>query len=161
MEGLVGMIKLTLGATPPANWLRCDGAVYTVGDYPQLAAMVGNRFGGDGLATFGVPEMTMEQGYYMIRATPSPVEDAGQHDIVSQMVYWVGDEAPAGWLPCDGRLIQGADYPVLQKVAAKGMPQVMEAFHLPIVPAVPGVKCIICVEGIDPSGPTVVDDDDL
>jgi microcystin-dependent protein len=43
------------GDTAPTNWLFIDGTVYQIATYPKLAALLGNRFGGDGVTTFAVP----------------------------------------------------------------------------------------------------------
>jgi len=39
----------------PDGYLECDGTVYQTADYPDLAAALGNMYGGDGATTFGVP----------------------------------------------------------------------------------------------------------
>ncbi|HEY1878307.1 MAG TPA: tail fiber protein [Caulobacteraceae bacterium] len=53
----VGAMVDFWGATAPTNWLICDGTVYQISTYPKLGALLGNRFGGDGTTTFGVPNM--------------------------------------------------------------------------------------------------------
>lgn len=59
----IGSIISYMGVTAPKDYLICDGAVYNIADYPQLAEFfeeqVGakNYFGGDGAATFAVPDM--------------------------------------------------------------------------------------------------------
>jgi microcystin-dependent protein len=45
------------GVTPPTGWLLCDGSIRNISDYPNLAPILGNRFGGDGTTTFGLPDM--------------------------------------------------------------------------------------------------------
>jgi microcystin-dependent protein len=53
----VGSMVDFWGATPPTNWLMCDGTVYQISTYPALGAMLGNKFGGDGTTTFATPPM--------------------------------------------------------------------------------------------------------
>ena len=53
----LGTIKLWPNATPPAKHLLCDGALYSLAAYPVLAAFLGTSFGGDGIATFAVPDL--------------------------------------------------------------------------------------------------------
>jgi microcystin-dependent protein len=164
MDGIVGMIKMVLSLNATAAWLPCDGRLLQAADYPALFALVGNRFGGDGLVDFALPIVpSQEAAHFMIKVAPTP-QDAAFQGLVAQMVLWVGAELPADWLPCDGRLVQGSDYPLLQKVAAQGANGVpMAAFHLPAIPAGPGLQYMICVHGLDPSagaGPKVMSDDD-
>jgi len=52
-----GMITLWAGLVSPVGWYLCDGTVRPVGDAPQLAAVCGNRFGGDGVSTFATPDL--------------------------------------------------------------------------------------------------------
>lgn len=42
---------------PEASQLVCDGALYSPSDYPSLFAKLGTLYGGDGVATFGVPNL--------------------------------------------------------------------------------------------------------
>ena len=42
---------------PDASKLVCDGALYSPDDYPSLFAKLGTTYGGDGVATFGVPNL--------------------------------------------------------------------------------------------------------
>lgn len=44
------------GLVNPAGWLLCNGTIYNKTDYPDLSAILGNRFGGDGTTTFAVPD---------------------------------------------------------------------------------------------------------
>ena len=62
----VGTIISVMGVTAPANYLKCDGTVYNIADYPELAAYFGqqfsmvNKFGGNGTTTFAVPDLRGE-----------------------------------------------------------------------------------------------------
>lgn len=62
-NGPVGSIIAHLGKTAPENYLICDGTVYNITDYPNLANFfknhfgISNHFGGDGIETFAVPDM--------------------------------------------------------------------------------------------------------
>jgi prepilin-type N-terminal cleavage/methylation domain-containing protein len=41
----------------PVGFLLCDGQIYHVSNYPVLANAIGNTYGGDGINTFGVPNL--------------------------------------------------------------------------------------------------------
>lgn len=62
----VGTIISLMGVSAPANYLKCDGTIYNITDYPDLAnyftAQFGtaNKFGGDGVTTFAVPDLRGE-----------------------------------------------------------------------------------------------------
>lgn len=51
----VGDLKLRPTDEAIANHLLCDGSVLNVASFPQLGAFLGSTFGGDGVATFGLP----------------------------------------------------------------------------------------------------------
>ena len=62
----IGTVISLMGKTAPANYLICDGTVYNIVDYPELAAYFAgqfnssNFFGGDGTTTFAVPDLRGE-----------------------------------------------------------------------------------------------------
>lgn len=53
----IGSTQLWFGLTPLPGWLWCDGAAYAQGDYPQLFALLGTRYGSGGAGTFKVPDV--------------------------------------------------------------------------------------------------------
>jgi microcystin-dependent protein len=53
----IGGIIIWPTATLPANYLLCNGGVYNITDAPQLAAVIGAAFGGNGTTTFAVPNL--------------------------------------------------------------------------------------------------------
>jgi microcystin-dependent protein len=52
----VGALLDYAGPTPPAGWLACDGLQYAIASYPALFAVISNRYGGDGVTWFAVPD---------------------------------------------------------------------------------------------------------
>ncbi|WP_157064293.1 phage tail protein [Methylobacterium tarhaniae] len=53
----VGEIKTLASPACPANFLPAAGQVVNISDYPNLFAAIGGAFGGDGRATFGIPDL--------------------------------------------------------------------------------------------------------
>lgn len=59
----IGTVISFMGITAPEDYLVCDGAEYSISLYPALASFfaeqfgASNYFGGDGTATFAVPDM--------------------------------------------------------------------------------------------------------
>ena len=63
----VGTIAMFGGATPPANWLICDGSsLATIGTYAALFAVLQYAFGGSG-ANFNLPDL---RGVFPLGANP-------------------------------------------------------------------------------------------
>ena len=62
----VGTIISVMGNAAPTNYLACNGQTVNIADYPELAAYFEaqfgskNQFGGDGITTFGVPDLRGE-----------------------------------------------------------------------------------------------------
>lgn len=152
------MIKLAINREDVGDWLICDGRMLEAADFPELSAMMGQRFGGSG-AQFGIPDLRGDQANYFLKARSAP-QDANYVASVSQMVLWVGEQVPDKWLPCDGRMVQAADYPLLTKVVAASQRNTPEAYHLPMVPPLSGVPYIICMDGLDPLADAAPNDDD-
>lgn len=53
----VGTVIDFCGATPPARWFWCDGGMLDPALEPELFAVLGTTYGGDGTATFGLPDL--------------------------------------------------------------------------------------------------------
>ncbi len=51
----IGFQSLWPALTPPDNWLVRDGSLLLIADYPELFAVIGNTFGGDGVIDFALP----------------------------------------------------------------------------------------------------------
>lgn len=62
----VGHILNMMSLTTPKHYLKCDGTIYNIVDYPHLSQHIKeqfgafNFFGGDGVATFAVPDLRGE-----------------------------------------------------------------------------------------------------
>ena len=69
----IGVISPWFESTPPQLWVFCDGQVYSASQYPEAAAVLGSRYGGNGSTTFGVPNLSGRT----IKAVQNPV-DVGQ-----------------------------------------------------------------------------------
>ena len=51
----LGEIRIFGGTFEPAGWCFCDGRELQIGDFPDLFALIGTTYGGDGDTTFRVP----------------------------------------------------------------------------------------------------------
>ncbi|MFA5262348.1 MAG: tail fiber protein [Opitutaceae bacterium] len=57
MNTIVGEVRMVAFAKVPYGFLACDGGLYSVTLYPELFAVLGVTYGGDGETTFAVPNM--------------------------------------------------------------------------------------------------------
>lgn len=55
-----GTIQAFARATPPRGWLKANGELHNIADQPRLFAALGTTYGGDGITTFGVPDLRGE-----------------------------------------------------------------------------------------------------
>jgi microcystin-dependent protein len=57
MEPYIGEIALFALDFVPRDWALCNGAIVQKVDYPCLFELVGNRYGGDGVTNFALPDL--------------------------------------------------------------------------------------------------------
>lgn len=53
----VGEIRLFAGTYAPVDWHDCDGTLLSINTYQVLFSLLGTRYGGDGVTTFGLPDL--------------------------------------------------------------------------------------------------------
>jgi microcystin-dependent protein len=56
-DPFVGEIRLFTWNWNPKNWALCDGSLINIQQYPALYALLGTRYGGDGITTFCLPDL--------------------------------------------------------------------------------------------------------
>jgi microcystin-dependent protein len=56
-QPFVGQIIMFGGNFAPANWAKCAGQLLSVSQYEALYTLIGTTYGGDGVTTFGVPDL--------------------------------------------------------------------------------------------------------
>lgn len=57
MEAFTGEIRLLPYSYAPLDWLPCAGQILPISQYPMLYAVIGTLYGGDGINTFGLPNL--------------------------------------------------------------------------------------------------------
>lgn len=106
----IGTIIAVMGNSAPAYYLKCDGTIYNIADYPDLANYFDvqfdgeiNKFGGDGITTFAVPDLRGE----FLRGTGTNSHenqgnggDVGEHQdgSIHSNVYMI-ENGTNGWAP--------------------------------------------------------------
>lgn len=56
-DSYVGEIRPFAGTYTPSGWLPCDGRLLSISSYDALFSLLGTAFGGDGVSTFGIPDL--------------------------------------------------------------------------------------------------------
>jgi microcystin-dependent protein len=57
MQPYVGEIKMFAGSSAPAGWMLCNGQLLPVAENHFLFRLIGATYGGDGRATFALPDL--------------------------------------------------------------------------------------------------------
>jgi microcystin-dependent protein len=50
-------VTMYAGSTAPDGWAFCRGQLLPISEYQKLFSLIGNTYGGDGLVTFGLPDL--------------------------------------------------------------------------------------------------------
>ncbi len=53
----IGQIELFPYSFAPLDWALCNGQLLQIGQYEVLFSLIGNRYGGDGITTFALPNL--------------------------------------------------------------------------------------------------------
>lgn len=53
----LGEIRVFAGNFAPEGWALCDGAVVSIAQNDALFNLIGTTYGGDGVSTFGLPDL--------------------------------------------------------------------------------------------------------
>lgn len=57
MDPFIGEIRPLPFTFAPLGWLYCDGSLVSIADYQALYTLLGLTYGGDGVSTFGLPDL--------------------------------------------------------------------------------------------------------
>lgn len=58
MDPYLGEIRLFAGQYAPVNWAYCNGALISISANNVLFSLLGTTWGGDGVSTFGLPNLS-------------------------------------------------------------------------------------------------------
>ncbi len=56
-EPFLGEIRSFAINKTPDGWAHCSGQLLKISDYPDLFSLLGTTYGGDGVTTFGLPDL--------------------------------------------------------------------------------------------------------
>lgn len=57
MEEMIGVIKMFAGTYAPEYFALCEGQILPIAQYNALYSVLGTTYGGDGIHTFGLPDL--------------------------------------------------------------------------------------------------------
>src|ERR1700744_300002 len=57
MTPYLGEIRAFAGNFAPSGWQLCNGQLMSIAQYEALYTLVGTTYGGDGVTTFGLPDL--------------------------------------------------------------------------------------------------------
>lgn len=57
MEPFIGTILMFAGNFAPRGWALCNGQLLAISSHSALFSILGTTYGGDGVSTFGLPEL--------------------------------------------------------------------------------------------------------
>lgn len=57
MENFIGQIIAFGGNFAPTGWFLCSGQLLPISQYTALFSLLGTTYGGDGMTTFGLPDL--------------------------------------------------------------------------------------------------------
>lgn len=60
MEPILGQVQAFAFTFAPRGWMRCQGQQLQIADNQALFALLGTTYGGDGRATFALPDLTKQ-----------------------------------------------------------------------------------------------------
>jgi microcystin-dependent protein len=166
MEPFVGEIKLVGFDFAPDGWAACDGQLVSTSSYPDLFALLGTTYGGDGRSTFGLPNLQgripMHEGQgHTLAEQGGEAQHAlttSEMPVHTHVAYGVAASAQPGTPPSSdvmlahsgGKLLYGAaaDLQPMSSLAT-GSTGLSEP-HSNLQPYLP-VQFVICLRGISPT----------
>lgn len=87
MEPYVGEIRIFGGNFAPEGWALCDGSLLPISENDALFSLLGVIYGGDGVTTFAVPDLTgrlpIGQGTAPLTGTSYPIGRMGGAETVT------------------------------------------------------------------------------
>lgn len=81
MDPYIGEIKLFCGTFAPVGWTLCNGGLLQISLFDALFSLLGTTYGGDGVTTFGVPDL---RGRLPVHRSPTmPLGQTGGTETVT------------------------------------------------------------------------------
>lgn len=82
------------GSVAPSGWLECNGATLQISQYPELYAAIGTTYGGDGVATFALPNLATDNGLFIRSSSTERAVGSIQGDAIRNITGTMVSSAP-------------------------------------------------------------------
>lgn len=105
-----GEIRMFAGNFAPAGWMFCEGQILSISQYTTLFSLIGTTYGGDGQATFALPDL---RGRVPVHFGDDPVlgEWGGQEEVTLLHTQMPGhSHVPVGSSTTATRALPGGAY---------------------------------------------------
>jgi len=170
MTSYVGQIICVGFNFAPVGWAFCDGSIVSIAEYAVLYNLIGTTYGGDGVSTFGLPDLRgrtpigtgqLSGGGNYVLGQPGGAEQVNvtvaQYPNHTHPLVATGNSgnanAPAGAYLASGQQIYTANTPLAADALAPSSVSPSPGNNLPHENRQPFVTCnwIISLYGIYPS----------
>lgn len=90
------------GSAAPTGWLECNGTTLQISQYPELYTAIGTTHGGDGVTTFALPNMAIDNGLFIRSTSPQRTVGSVQGDAIRNITGGIATSPPADKTPNPG-----------------------------------------------------------
>jgi hypothetical protein len=88
---MIGEVKMYTGSSAPDGWAFCRGQLLPVSEYAELYSIMRTTYGGDGVITFGLPDLRsavpMGIGQGVALPERKPAGDGRNHTMLKKGEY--------------------------------------------------------------------------
>lgn len=120
LETAIGRISLVAFDYAPAGWVECNGMLLPIYPNAELFNLIGTRFGGNGVSTFVVPNLTspIPGARYCIAVQGTlPTSDSfGMNSFCGQIELFPYTFSANDWVRCEGQTLLASQYSQLYSV---------------------------------------------
>lgn len=90
------------GSVAPEGWLECNGTILQISQYPELYAAIGTTYGGDGVTTFALPNLAIDNGLFIRSTSLERTVGSVQGDAIRNITGGLATSPPADKTPNPG-----------------------------------------------------------
>lgn len=128
----VGEIRMFAGNFAPLGWMFCDGQTLPISEYETLFQLVGTTYGGDGAATFNLPDLRGRLPVHFGSSSTGSTYQVGQADGVEEVTLTTAQ------IPSHGHAL-GISSDNALSTSGRGRVLAQTPSYTPYIRATPGV----------------------